>query len=67
MPVEYDGEPGGIFKECLPVIVHGRLEGDTFMGDDIEVKHDSTYEEANADRIAEAEADAVSACPADGG
>ncbi|HEX6658895.1 MAG TPA: cytochrome c maturation protein CcmE [Ilumatobacter sp.] len=67
LPVEYDGEPGGIFKECLPVIVHGRLEGDTFMGDDIEVKHDSSYQAANAERIAEAEADAAATCPADGG
>ena len=67
LPVTYDGQPGGIFKECTPVIVHGRLEGDTFMGDDIEVKHDSSYEAANPERLADAEADAVSACPADGG
>jgi cytochrome c-type biogenesis protein CcmE len=66
LPVRYDGQPGGIFKECMPVIVHGRLEGDTFMGDDIEVKHDSSYEAANPERIAEAEADAA-ACPVDGG
>ena len=37
------------------------------MGDDVEVKHDSSYQAANAERIAEAEADAASACPADGG
>ena len=67
LPVRYDGQPGGIFKECVPVIVHGRLEGGTFMGDDIEVKHDSSYEEANAERIAEAEAEAAATCPADGG
>ena len=67
LPVRYDGEPGGIFKECLPVIVHGRLESGTFMGDSVEVKHDSSYEEANAERIAEAEADAAATCPADGG
>ena len=66
LPVRYDGQPGGIFKQCMPVIVHGRLEGDTFMGDDIEVKHDSSYEAANPERIAEAEADAA-ACPVDGG
>lgn len=66
LPVRYDGQPGGIFKECMPVIVHGRLEGDTFMGDDVEVKHDSSYEAANPERIAEAEADAAT-CPADGG
>jgi cytochrome c-type biogenesis protein CcmE len=23
VPVRYDGEPGGIFKECIPVVVHG--------------------------------------------
>ena len=23
LPVRYDGEPGGIFKECIPVVVHG--------------------------------------------
>jgi cytochrome c-type biogenesis protein CcmE len=67
VPVRYDGQPGGIFKECMPVIVHGRLEGDTFMGDDIEVKHDSSYEAANPERLAEAEADAASTCPTDGG
>jgi cytochrome c-type biogenesis protein CcmE len=67
LPVRYAGEPGGIFKECLPVIVHGRLEGGTFMGDDVEVKHDSSYEEANAERITEAEADAAATCPTDGG
>lgn len=66
LPVRYDGQPGGIFKECMPVIVHGRLEGDTFMGDDVEVKHDSSYEAANPERIAEAEADAAT-CPVDGG
>ncbi len=66
LPVRYDGQPGGIFKQCMPVIVHGRLEGDTFMGDDIEVKHDSSYQAANPERIAEAEADAA-ACPVDGG
>ncbi|MGH9133158.1 MAG: cytochrome c maturation protein CcmE [Ilumatobacteraceae bacterium] len=66
MPIRYDGQPGGIFKECIPVIVHGRLEGTTFMGDDIEVKHDSSYEAANAERIADAEADAAATCPADG-
>jgi len=66
LPVRYDGQPGGIFKQCMPVIVHGRLEGDTFMGDDIEVKHDSSYQAANPERIAEAESDAA-ACPVDGG
>ena len=25
MPVRYEGEPGGIFQECVPVVVHGEL------------------------------------------
>ncbi len=24
VPVVYDGEPGGLFQECIPVVVHGR-------------------------------------------
>ena len=24
-PVRYEGDPGGIFQECVPVVVHGRL------------------------------------------
>jgi cytochrome c-type biogenesis protein CcmE len=67
LPIRYDGQPGGIFKECIPVIVHGRLEGGTFMGDEVEVKHDSSYEAANPERLVQAEADAATACPADGG
>jgi cytochrome c-type biogenesis protein CcmE len=51
LPVHYDGEPGGIFKECLPVVVHGRLTNGTFMGDRIEVKHSEEYVAANEDRL----------------
>jgi len=25
MPVRYEGDPGGLFQECIPVVVHGRL------------------------------------------
>jgi hypothetical protein len=32
------GAPGGIFQECIPVVVHGRLVGDVFEGDRIEVR-----------------------------
>jgi cytochrome c-type biogenesis protein CcmE len=55
MPVRYDaGDPGGIFQECVPVVVHGRLEDGTFVGDDIEVKHSNEYEAANQDRLDQA-------------
>ncbi|MFZ9426051.1 MAG: cytochrome c maturation protein CcmE [Ilumatobacteraceae bacterium] len=49
--VRYEGDPGGIFKECIPVVVHGVLNGDTFMGDRIEVKHSNEYEAENPDRV----------------
>ncbi|MEI8391101.1 MAG: cytochrome c maturation protein CcmE [Actinomycetes bacterium] len=52
MPVTYEGEPGGIFKECIPVVVHGILVDGVFNGDRIEVKHSNKYAAENPDRIA---------------
>lgn len=60
MPVRYEGEPGGIFQECIPVVVHGRLTDGVFEGDRVEVKHSNEYTAANKDRLDEAE----SACSA---
>ncbi|NNE12020.1 MAG: cytochrome c maturation protein CcmE [Ilumatobacter sp.] len=56
--VRYDGEPGGIFKECLPVVVHGTFDGptDTFLGDRVEVKHSDEYVSVNDARLDEADA-----------
>ena len=51
MPVRYEGQPGGIFEECQPVVVHGELVGETFEGDRVEVKHSNEYEAENADRL----------------
>jgi cytochrome c-type biogenesis protein CcmE len=56
LPVRYQGEPGGIFQECIPVVVHGRLtappgDGGVFVGDLVEVKHSNEYEAANKDRL----------------
>lgn len=51
MKVRYEGEPGGIFKECIPVVVHGILQGGTFAGDRIEVKHSNEYKADNPDRV----------------
>ena len=53
MPVRYDGEPGGIFKECIPVVVHGIVEDGVFLGDRIEVKHSNEYVADNPDRVDE--------------
>jgi cytochrome c-type biogenesis protein CcmE len=63
--VHYDGEPGGIFKECIPVVVHGRFDTatDTFLGDRVEVKHSNEYVAVNDERLAEAD-DLADACDA---
>ena len=67
MPVVYDGEPGGIFKECIPVVVHGKFASATgvFDGDLVEVKHSDEYVAVNDDRLAEAD-DLAAACDAAG-
>lgn len=67
VPVRYDGEPGGIFKECLPVVVHGRFDGgrQLFMGDRVEVKHSNEYVAVNDDRLQQAD-DLAEACDAGG-
>ena len=61
LQVEYAGEPGGIFKECLPVVVHGVFyeTSGLFLGDRVEVKHSEDYVAVNDDRLQEAEADAA--------
>jgi cytochrome c-type biogenesis protein CcmE len=64
IPVVYDGDPGGLFQECIPVVVHGRLvttvvdgkETRTFDGDEVEVKHSNDYEAKNPERVDEAAA-----------
>ncbi len=56
LPVSLDGEPGGVFQECVPVVVHGRLGDDgVFVGDRVEVKHSNEYEAQNTDRLEEAQ------------
>ena len=67
VPVHYDGEPGGIFKECIPVVVHGQFASATgvFDGDLVEVKHSSEYVAVNDERLAEAD-DLAAACDAAG-
>ena len=55
VPVRYEGDPGGIFQECVPVVVHGRLNGEgRFDGDRVEVKHSNEYEAENAERLDDA-------------
>jgi cytochrome c-type biogenesis protein CcmE len=51
MPVTYDGQPGGIFKECVPVVVHGIIRNGVLLGDQVEVKHSEKYAADNGDRL----------------
>ncbi len=67
LPVRYAGQPGGIFQECIPVIVHGRFDGGTFQGDRVEVRHSNEYAEAHEDRIDEARSAACVMADADYG
>ena len=65
VPVKYDSNsPGGLFQECIPVVIHGVLQPDgVFDGDDIEVKHSNEYSEKNQDRLDDAESAACSQQP----
>ncbi len=60
LPVDYEGEPGGIFQECIPVVAHGRIVDGVLVATRIEVKHSNEYEAENKDRIAQAETSACS-------
>jgi cytochrome c-type biogenesis protein CcmE len=62
MPVRYDGEPGGIFKECIPVVVHGVIRDGELQGDRVEVKHSNEYVAVNDERVTEAMDAAEDAC-----
>ena len=57
--VNYLGDPGGIFQECIPVVAHGRMDGDVFDSDRIEVKHSNQYVEKNKARFDAADKEAA--------
>jgi cytochrome c-type biogenesis protein CcmE len=64
LPVHLDEEPGGIFDECMPVVVHGRIGADGVLdGSKVEVKHSNEYTDENEDRLADAEAKATECSP----
>jgi cytochrome c-type biogenesis protein CcmE len=60
LAVDYEGEPGGVFQECIPVVAHGRIVDGVLMATRIEVKHSNEYEAENAERLEEAEKSACS-------
>ncbi|MFK7919591.1 MAG: cytochrome c maturation protein CcmE [Ilumatobacter sp.] len=61
--VSYDGIPGGIFKECIPVVVHGEIRNGVLEGDLVEVKHSDEYVSVNDDNLLEADEFAEVECP----
>ena len=62
IPVRYDGDPGGIFQECIPVIVHGEIREDVLEGDRLEVRHSDEYEAENEDNLSAAQAQVEAEC-----
>ena len=64
--VQYLGYPGGVFQECIPVVAHGRMVGNTFESDRIEVKHTNQYVEKNTGRLAEANKEAAACSVSEG-
>jgi len=66
MPVVVGSKPTGIFQECIPVVVRGRVIQDasgarTFEGDEVIVKHDNEYDAENKDRV-DKSSDEAAAC-----
>ena len=59
LKVAYAGDPGGVFQECIPVVAHGRVVGDVFESDRIEVKHSNQYVEKNEGRLVESDEEAA--------
>jgi cytochrome c-type biogenesis protein CcmE len=61
MDVRYQGDPGGLFQECIPVVVHGVVDDrGVFEGDKLEVKHSNEYAAKNPDRLDQAKSAACS-------
>ena len=58
VPVDHVGDPPELFGPQIPVVLEGTFEGDRFASDEILIRHDNTYDEANPDRIQQAEQDA---------
>jgi cytochrome c-type biogenesis protein CcmE len=58
VPVQHLGDPPELFSSDIPVIIEGNFDGDHFASDEILIRHDSTYEEENGDRLREAQDDA---------
>ncbi len=64
MPVTVGSKPTGIFQECIPVVVRGRVveaaDGSlALQGDEVIVKHDNEYDAENKDRVEQSNGEAA--------
>lgn len=57
--VVHQGDPPELFQPNIPVVLEGNWEGDHFASDRIMVKHSSSYEEENPDRVEPVDAPAA--------
>ena len=64
--VSYQGDPGGVFQECIPVVAHGRMVDGEFDSDRIEVKHSNQYVEKNKARFDTANKEAAACSVSEG-
>jgi cytochrome c-type biogenesis protein CcmE len=55
-PVDLEGSPPDLFKECAPVVVEGHWSGQTFVGDRLLIRHGAEYsaKQQAADKAAQA-------------
>ncbi|MBM3661430.1 MAG: cytochrome c maturation protein CcmE [Actinobacteria bacterium] len=58
VPVDHVGDPPELFGPKIPVVLEGTFVGNRFASDEILIRHDNAYDEANPERIQEAERDA---------
>lgn len=56
--VDHVGDPPELFGPRIPVVLEGSFDGERFASDQILIRHDSSYDEENPDRVREAERDA---------
>ena len=54
-PVDLEGSPPDLFKNCAPVVVEGHWSGTTFLGDRLLIRHGAEYsaKQQAADKKAE--------------
>lgn len=53
MSVLHDGSPPDLFKDCAPVVVEGRWDGDQFRSDRLLIRHGSDYEPPQGQRASD--------------